>query len=133
MIHSNKMTPVLCSSSKKFPQAVDGNKYRHAYLDNGQRVRCVEFLSTKCDVLINPFPQALEIPVDSEVENVSQIDYMEDSKGTRLSKHSRVNEHMNSLSRMVKKHRACMGLGQRGFHCSEWKLLQVSIPNLDAI
>ena len=106
MIHSNKMTPMLCSSSKKFPQAVDRNKCRHAYLDNGQRVRCVELFSTKWDVLINPFPQALGIPVYSEVEKALAIDDMEDSKGTRLSKHSRVNEHMNSLSRMVKEHKA---------------------------
>lgn len=59
MIHSNKMTPndvLLFSSSKKFPQAVDGYKYRHAYLDNGQRVGCVGLFSTKWDVVINPFP-----------------------------------------------------------------------------
>lgn len=71
--------------------------------------------------------------MDSEVEKVSVIDEMEDSKGTRLPKHSRVNEHMNSVSGTVKEHRTCMGLSQRGFHCSEWKLLQVPNPNLDEI
>lgn len=71
--------------------------------------------------------------MDSEVEKVSVIDEMEDSKGIRLPKHSRVNEHRNSVSGTVKEHRACMGLGQRGFNCSEWELLQVPILNLDEI